>query len=163
MIGDDTVPDRSRWIPWAFVGFFAVVVAANGTLLYFALDSWTGLATTDAYQKGLAYNDELADRRRQAALGWQVDFTATPDRPGHLLFELSVGDARGVPVSSARVTVRLTRPTHDGHDFETTLAHRGGGRYAGATEVPLAGQWALELLIDGPRGPYRQAERVLVP
>ena len=59
-----------RWIPWAFVGGFGVVIAANVALILFSLGSWTGLETTDAYRKGLAYNDVLAAAEAQAARGW---------------------------------------------------------------------------------------------
>ena len=40
---------RSAWIPWAFVGGFAIVIAANATLTIAALETWPGLATDDAH------------------------------------------------------------------------------------------------------------------
>ena len=61
--------DRSRWIPYAFLGFFAVVLLANGAMIWLAFATWTGLETEGAYQKGLAYNRTLAEteaQRRQA-------------------------------------------------------------------------------------------------
>lgn len=158
-----TVPPAGYWIPWIFVAFFAVVFAVNGTMLYFALDSWTGLSDENAFQQGLAYNDKIAERDRQAALGWQVSFDATPDRAGHVLFALQVDDDRGMPVTAASVVVSLTRPTHEGHDLAATLTHRGRGYYAGEADLPLSGQWHVELVIDEPRGSYRQGERVIVP
>ena len=39
---------RGRWIPWLFVAFFAVVFTANGLLIAFALESYTGLDGADA-------------------------------------------------------------------------------------------------------------------
>ena len=150
-----------RWIPYLFFVFFGVVFVANGIMLYFALDSWTGLTTRSAFQDGLNYNDRLAERRRQDELGWQVSFQAVPDRPGHVVFDLQVDDDRGVPVTGAGVTVSLTRPTHEGHDFTAELSPLGGGRYAGEVDLPLPGQWQVELVIDEARGPYRHSERVL--
>ena len=36
-------PERSgRWIPWMFVLFFVVIFAVNGTMVWYALESWTG-------------------------------------------------------------------------------------------------------------------------
>lgn len=152
-----------HWAPWAFVAFFAVVFAANGIMLFFALDSWTGLSTEDAFQQGLAYNEKIAERDRQAALGWQVSFDATPDRAGHVVFDLQVDDERGVPVTAASVAVSLTRPTHEGYDLAAILSHLGRGHYAGEVDLPLSGQWQVELVIDEPRGPYRQSARLVVP
>ena len=163
MMGHTGTPPGERWIPWSFFGFFAVIFLANGIMLYYALDSWTGLSNDNAFQEGLAYNERLAERERQAALGWQVSFDAVADRPGHLVFDLRIEDDRGAPVSAAAVSVALTRPTHEGHDFTAALSHRGRGHYVGEADLPLPGQWQVEVLVDEPRGPYRQAERVVVP
>ena len=149
------------WIPYSFFGFFAVIFIANGIMLYFALGTWTGLTTENSYQEGLAYNERLAERDRQAAMGWQVSFQAVPDRPGHAVFDLELADGRGIPVTAASVAVTITRPTHEGHDFTTVLTHQGGGRYAGEADLPLPGQWQVDLLIDEPRGPYRLSERLV--
>ncbi len=150
------------WIPYTFLGFFAVVFLANGIMLYFALDSWTGLTTENAFRDGLDYNERLAERDRQRDLGWLVTFQAVPDRSGHVVFDLQVADERGVPVTAADVAVALTRPTHEGYDFTAELSHRGGGRYTGEADLPLPGQWQLDLVIDEPRGPYRHGERLVV-
>jgi nitrogen fixation protein FixH len=42
-----------RWIPWSFVGLFFLVLAVNGTMIAIAVSSFTGLETTNAYQRGL--------------------------------------------------------------------------------------------------------------
>lgn len=163
MMHGTTAPHGSRWIPWSFFIFFAVVFGANGIMLFFALDSWTGLSTENAFQRGLAYNEQIAERDRQAELGWQVSFKATADRPGHMVFDMQVGDDRGVPVAAAAVAVSLTRPTHEGHDSTATLAHMGSGHYVGEADVSLPGQRRVELIIDEPRGRYRRSARVVVP
>ncbi len=163
MMPDAPTTRSAYWIPRSFFIFFAVVFGANGIMLFFALDSWTGLSTENAFQEGLAYNDRIAERDRQAALGWQVSFDAVPDRPGHVVFDIRVDDDRGVPVTTAAVTVSLTRPTHEGYDSTATLTHMGGGRYGGEADLSLPGQWDVELTIQEPRGRYRQSERVFVP
>ena len=163
MIDGDGPRRPANWIPWAFIGFFLVVFLANGIMLFFALDTWTGLTTDRAYQEGLAYNEQIAERERQAALGWQVSFEAVPDGPGHVVFDLQVADDRGIPVTAASVAVSLTRPTHEGHDLAATLSHLGRGHYAGEADLPLPGQWQVEIVIEEPRGPYRERARVIVP
>lgn len=160
----DAPTSRSAyWIPRGFFIFFLVVFGANGIMLYFALDSWTGLSTENAFQQGLNYNDRIAERDHQAALGWQVSFDAVPDRPGHVVFDMRVDDDRGVPITAAAVAVSLTRPTHEGYDTTATLTHMGGGNYVGEADLSLPGQWQVELVIDEPRGRYRHSERVVVP
>ena len=47
---------RGSWIPWAFVLFFVVITAVNGVMIWYALESWTGLSSGEAYDDGLRYN-----------------------------------------------------------------------------------------------------------
>jgi nitrogen fixation protein FixH len=57
---------RGRWIPWLFVGGFLLVCAVNGVMIWVALSSWTGLAANQPYDRGLAYNRNLAAAARLA-------------------------------------------------------------------------------------------------
>lgn len=152
----------SRWIPWSFVGFFAVVFLANGIMLYFALSSWTGIATKDAFKKGLAYNERLAEAVAQTKLGWQLELRL-PDRVGvEDSLDLAVVDSTGEPVDGAMVQARLVRPTHEGFDSALTLAAEGNGRYSGSVEIPLPGLWEVRLQIARQDDVYRHSERFQV-
>ncbi|HEV7283815.1 MAG TPA: FixH family protein, partial [Kaistia sp.] len=135
-------PSRSRWIPWAFVGGFIVVLPANAIMVTFAMSSWTGLDTRDAYRKGLAYNRTLAAERQQAALGWQG--TAVW-RDGQVAVEIA--DRHGDPVTAATVRADFVRPTAEGHDVSVDLGEIGGGRYAAAVDLPLAGLWDVRVTV----------------
>src|SRR5664279_301516 len=66
-----------RLYPWLFVGAMGLVILVNAAMIFFAVHSFTGLATQDPYDKGLAFNRTLAAARAQAGLGWQVDVAAT--------------------------------------------------------------------------------------
>ena len=138
---------RSAWIPWVFVGAFAVVIAANGALIAFSLASFSGVSTEDAYRRGLAFNQVIAEKRAADALGWRLD--GRLDAGGWLEATLSDGDGAGL--AGAEVVARLLRPTQAGHDIDVALAPLGGGRYGAIVALPLAGQWELRLraTIDG--------------
>ena len=53
------------------VSFFVVIIAANGMMAYFAIDTFSGLETDDAYRKGRDYNRTLELAQKQAELGWK--------------------------------------------------------------------------------------------
>jgi nitrogen fixation protein FixH len=152
--------DRSRWIPWAFVAFFGVVLLANGAMIWLAFATWTGLETEGAYQKGLAYNRTLEEARMQAALGWQVDLAL--DRTGgrRLALRLELADGHGSLIQDAEVTVAFVRPTHDGYDRTIDVPHRYGGAYDAEVALPLAGQWDLHLTILARGEQWRETRRV---
>ena len=42
------VASRSRYIPWLFVAGFAIVIAVNGVMVWFAVGSFSGLYTDRA-------------------------------------------------------------------------------------------------------------------
>lgn len=122
-----------------------VVIAVNSVLVYFALQSWTGISTEDAYRKGLAYNHALAAARAQDERGWsaEVAFDGKDGDGDGRTGRLSVAftDRNGDPLEDLRVTAELLRPTHEGHDQLVALTQQGSGVYAEEVILPLPGQW----------------------
>jgi len=48
------------WYPWTFVGGMLLVIVVNGVMISYALGTFPGLSTEDAYRRGLAYNQTIA-------------------------------------------------------------------------------------------------------
>ncbi len=144
---------ESRWIPWAFVGFFVVVIAVNCVMMAFAFSTWPGLSTRNHYLEGLAYNDRLEDRRRQEALGWQVDLRADTRDGRKLGLAVSVTDAQGEPLRADAAQVHFRRPAKEGSDFSSDLRADAPGHYIVDVEMPLPGIWEVrvEFLRGGER------------
>ena len=150
-----------RWIPWTFVAFFAVVFAANGTMVAIGFATWTGVTTDDAYRKGLAYNRVLAAARDQEALGWRADLGFEADGPTRGRVGLALADRDGRPLPGALVRARFVRPSHQGHDFELPLPAAGeAGRYGAKVELPLPGVWEVRVSAARDGWIYRLTERI---
>lgn len=154
---------RDRWIPWLFVGFFAVVLVANGTLVYFAAASWTGLETNEYYIKGLHYNRTLEDVARQRKLGWKSHLSLRKAAKGEEELVLELVDDKGRGLSGGDVRADFVRPTNTGHDFAVSLADRGAGRYRAVVRPPLPGQWDVRVSVRHPYGIYHVTQRMMVP
>ncbi len=148
------------WIPWTFVGFFLVVFAVNGALVWFALSSWTGLETDHPYERGLVYNRALEAAREQAALGWRADFRFDQSGQRHGTLELGLTDRDGARLQGAKVDAELVRPTEEGHDFALDLSESEPGRYRAEVELPLAGQWEVRLAARARGEVYRLSPRI---
>ncbi|MFO1060345.1 MAG: FixH family protein [Dongiaceae bacterium] len=134
---------RPDWlIPWLFVGGMLLVILVNGALVYFAISSFSGLATNDAYDKGLTFNRTIAAVEAQAARGWRVD-VSTRVTGARLDLAAAFRDRAGVPLDGMMVEGYLVRPTSTGHDRAIRLAALGGGRYAAEMALPLRGEWLL--------------------
>jgi len=148
------------WYPRLFVGGFAVVLVVNATMVWFAATTFPGLATEDAYRKGVAYNDALAAAHRQEALGWQVDLAFEAGPPGSVA--ATYRDRDGRPVDGLGVTARLIRPMGRGLDRDLPLAALGPGLYGAPVVLAARGQWDVELLARGPDGAVHQMRRRFV-
>jgi len=146
------VRPRGWWIPYTFLAGFAVVLVANGTLLYFALTTFSGLSTQHAYVKGLAYNDRVADAQAQAALGWSwdmglvaVDVPLEDPSRRVVTVRASGRDAAGDPLDGMALTATIRRPTEQGFDQTVELAPVGPGAYQARVSLPKPGQWDVLL------------------
>lgn len=146
-----------RWIPWTFVGGFGVVIGANVALILFSLGSWTGLETTDAYRKGLAYNDVLAAAEAQAARGWEHAIDYADER-----LEVRLRDADGRGLEGLVVTATFIRPTNEGDDVTVLMAAEGAGRYGAPVALPYAGNWDVRVRAEGIGEPWFASQRLWV-
>ena len=140
----DFDPNRSRWIPWVFVGGMAVVVLVNLVLVYAALSTFTGVTTGKSYDRGRAYNQVLAEAARQDALGWSARVTLE----GGVLSVVAT-DREGLPVGG-RVQGVLHRPL-EGAEIPLDFAAAGPGRFIAAAAPPATGQWEARVILFGAR------------
>lgn len=145
---------RSRWIPWVFVGGMLVVVVVNGFMAFYAISTFTGLTTGQAYDRGRAYNNILAEAARQDALGWTARVRLEDGR-----IALSVTDRAGAAVPGV-VEAYLQRPIEGTRvELGTSTPHAGFA----APEL-AAGQWEFRgSLVDGNGQRLDIRQRLLVP
>jgi nitrogen fixation protein FixH len=157
-------PRSGRWIPWAFVAGFALVIIVNAALIWFAVGSFSGLAEAHPYQAGLAHNRTLEAARAQEALGWQVALAVAPaGKSGEVHVSLALRDRNGAPVAAESVTAEFVRPAAKGHDRVATLGTAGAGRYEATVPLGLSGQWEIRILARHAGGSWQTARRVMAP
>ncbi len=120
--------------------FFGVVFAVNGALVYFAMDSWPGLSTENAYEQGRDYNQTLADEAAQSSLGWTSDITLSKNMDGHVM-RVVFTDANGTPLDGLQVRATFSRPVGAENIVNITLPETAIGEYSSPVTLPLAGRW----------------------
>ncbi|MDH3664086.1 MAG: FixH family protein [Alphaproteobacteria bacterium] len=151
---------RGHWIPWVFVGLFLLVLAVNGTMITIAISTFNGLETTNAYEKGLAYNDRLAAAAEQERLGWETSLNAVPNENGQVTLTFVLADRLGAPIAAADVRARIDRPLQAGRDQVVVLEATDDGRYAATVDLPLKGQWNVQLTAEARGERYQLAKRI---
>ena len=138
-------PLTGRKVLAMLLGFFALIVLVNGIFLYFALSSFSGLSTENAYLKGLHHNNTLAQGRAQKAAGWNVATAVPRPAPGQpVILRVQVSDREGRALDQLKLTGTFRRPTHEGDDLALDFKALGKGGYR-ADAPATAGQWDLQL------------------
>ena len=150
-----------RSVLLTLIGFFGVVFAVNGVMIYEALSTMSGLDTDSAYQAGRMYEHEVAMAKAQDERRWQVDAKVTPTPDGARL-DIVARDADGRPLGGMDASAVLQRPTDRRLDRDVTLVGDGAGGFHGAAAV-TAGQWDLviELSRQGEQM-FRSRNRIIL-
>ena len=145
-------PLTGRAVFVMLAAFFSIMLAANFVMARLAVKTFPGLDNDNPYDAGIAYNQEIAQAKAQADLGWSVELTRTQDGAATQL-TATVKDKEGRPVSGLDVAVHFYYPATRKLDRMVTASAVADGVYSGA--APLAsGHWEVE--IDLSRNGQRQ-------
>ncbi len=120
------------------VAFFAIIIGLDTWFATLAYTTFSGDVSSDPYQAGIMFNKTLAQRRREAALGWKVE--ADTSRPG--LLSLTFRDPAGTPLDGLTIDATLGRPATDVGKRILTFKAEGAGRYSAPTG-DMSGGWDL--------------------
>lgn len=143
--------DASRIRGWhvlaSMLAFFGAVIAVNVTFAVYAVRSFPGEDVRRSYLQGLRYNETLAERRIQAALGWTATTMLLADAGGALL-EVRLTTRDGAPIEGASLQGELQRPATAQYDRGLSFEPLGRGRYVARLGALEAGRWRLRAVAE---------------
>ncbi len=142
MGSDDRQILTGRNVFLMLVIFFGIMLVANFTMAYYAVATFAGVASDNAYAEGVAYDQEIAAARAQEALGWKVDATITRIAPGRSAFSVTQSDAAGNPAEGLEVAAVFQHPSDRARDRRFALAEVAPGVYRGEFAIER-GEWDL--------------------
>lgn len=151
-----------HWIPMLFIAGFLVVIGVNGALIFFAEDTFSGLETESAYERGLNYNKALAAQAAQDQLGWRYQAAISDETGGQRTLRVRMTDQNGRPLEDLELEAHLIRPSNDGMDMSVTPKLAGDGTYVAEFALPAPGQWDLRLVARRGDLAWQQSERLFV-
>jgi nitrogen fixation protein FixH len=138
-------PSRISMVPWLFVAGFALVIAVNGVMMWFAIGSFSGLYSDHARARGLRYNEVVAEQRARDALGWTIEIGW---QTGGRQLALIVRDANGRPLSGASVAIDLVRPAEKRAPLGVAMEPQGEGRFVATVNLPALGNWDADIVVE---------------
>ncbi len=108
---------KGRHVLMSLIGFFGVMLIANGLFVYFALSTFTG-SDSDPYRRGLHYNDTVAAAERQAERGWRSSLSYDTAKRR---LSLDLADNQSRPVTGLQINALVGRPVTDNEDHALSL------------------------------------------
>lgn len=151
---------RGHYVPWLFVAGFALIIAVNGTMIWLAVSSFSGLYTSKPREIGLRYNAVIAEQKARDALGWRID-TAWRRESGTLV--LNVVDGSRQPLTGARVSVQLVRPVEKMPPLDVRLTAVDLGAFEGHVDLPEHGNWDVDIVVERGTDRYALTRRMFLP
>ena len=125
------------------LGAFTFVVLVNSFYIFIAQKTWRGISEENSYQTGLHYNQILAQKKRQEALGIKV--LARYDSKLKEL-NLEILDDKKRPIPNGKIEIRFRRMLQQELDFSVKIPFENG-RYASKISFPALGKWQAQIVI----------------
>lgn len=139
--------------PAAVIAILGATVAANIWLIRVASADPSFAVEERYYQRALAWDDELAQRDANAALGWRTAATIAPVTRAGAAMRVRLTDAAGQPIDDAAVVARVVAVARAGEPVDVALHADSLGGYVGEIAIDRAGLW--EIRYDVRRGTTR--------
>jgi nitrogen fixation protein FixH len=139
------------------VSFFAVIIAVNITLAFYASSSWTGLVVENGYVASQSFNKDAEIARQQQAVGWQIKLNISRTAASVEIF-----DRAHQPLQDLAVQMKLQRPTDDADDKSLKLIEKAPGLYS--IDIGLGtGVWNADVTAEGQdHKPVRFVQRIFI-
>lgn len=143
-----------------FVGFFLTVVLVNGVMIYKAVKTFSGEVVAHPYERGLAYNRDIARAREQAMRDWKVDARLTRLATGETEISVTARDADGLGVTGVQMSALLVAPADLSKDMQAALTETAPGRFVGKTRVPAGRRDLVLTALRGGEEVFRSRNRI---
>lgn len=156
-----TVPVKGQITGWhvliGMVAFFGFIIAVDTLFIVKAYRSFSGQVASNPYEAGLAFNRTLAQRQREAELGWN----AVIERPQPGIVALRMTDKTGQPLSTLSLTGTLDRPATEAGRQVLSFRPTGDGWYQATAR--LDGAWDLRATARNARDKFEIESRLVAP
>ncbi len=140
-----------RRVLWMLAAVLAAAVAANAPSLIRAADSWTGPGPPPAEVVHPPNPD------------WRVFVAFAPAGPRSGKIDVWASSAGGSWIAGAEVLARFVHATRAGREFEIALPPRAPGNYSAQVELPLGGEWDVEIYLSRGGDRYFVSRRIQAP
>ena len=158
---DKASSEKGRITGWhvliGVVLFFAIVIGVDTIFMVQAYRTFSGEVASNPYEAGLAFNRTLAQRQKEAALGW----SARVETPAGKAVVVQIVDRQDKPLDGLSLTGTLERPATETGRQTLNFRSLGGGRYEATAQ--LDGAWDLRAVARNAKDMFEIETRLVEP
>lgn len=149
-------PFTGRKFLAVMLGFFGVIIGVNLLMAWFAVSNFRGVVVNSSFVASQDFNRDLARFAEQESRGWSIEAELEGARP-----RIRLADAEGAPLTGLALAVTAMRPVDQREDRTLSLRETAPGIYVAGQDL-AAGQWTLQLVIDGAGPRYATSRPIFV-
>ncbi len=132
------------------LAFFGTIAAMNAVMVHYAVSTFGGVETENAYTAGLHYQAAIEDAARQRQLGWNVTTEVKPLADGGTELKLRPVDASGRALAGIEVAATLRHLADRRLDESLVFVETAPGLYVASAMADRGlRELAIELRRDG--------------
>lgn len=152
---------RGMMWPVAVAGVLCLTIAANIWLIVIARHDPSFAVEDNYYERGLHWDDELAQRAHNEKLGWRLLATLAPIEQGRgAELHVALRDAAVAPIPDASIVVRAVHVARANDPVEVTLEASGSGEYRALVPLQRTGLWELRIAVHRGNELFTAVERL---
>jgi nitrogen fixation protein FixH len=139
---------RPGWYwPLGLAALLVGSAAANIALIVITARDASFAVEPDYYAKALAWDETMAQARRNEALGWSLGLGIEPaGERGRVTVAARLADRSGAPLDGARVSLEALHNARASRVLTATLEPRGAG-YAAVMPLSRPGLWEFRVRV----------------
>lgn len=159
---------RGRGLGWPIAMGLVLAITVGVNLLVYRLAAGDPSVAVepDYYDKAVHWDDELAQRRHNAALGWRSTVTLSPTADGGGELRVRLTDSAGAPIHGAAVSAEAFPVARASQVARLDLAAAPADAEGGYT-APLAiirrGRWEVRLAVTHGGERFTATQQVELP
>ena len=132
--------------PVAVAVILCLTIAGNVWLVRLASSDPSFAVEENYYERGVQWDAELAQRARNAELGWRLLATLSTVERGHGAdLRVALSDSAIAPIVGATVVVRAVHVARANDPVEVTLRAAEAGQYSALVPIERPGLWELRI------------------
>lgn len=139
---------------------FGIVFGVNGYMVAQSVKTFRGDDTENAYLQGADFNQALARRSRQLAVGWKASIDAQRARGGEVRITVAVVSRDDRPVANLRLGGKLKHPSDANRDRGLSFREQQAGIYAAVLRDVTTGGWDVVVHTGAAETPFEATRTI---